>query len=134
MTAAVASRVASRIFGAANLTESVTIERQTAGAYNDFGEWVAGAPTTETVDAVVAPIDGRTRDTLPENLRASEARTFWIRGNVNPIRAGESDGDLIVYDTFVFRVVQTQQWGDAFVECLGAAPEDQPTIIPPFDV
>lgn len=51
-----------------DLSESVCIRRRQTGVYTD-GVWVPAADTDVTFRACLRPVDGRTRDALPEGVR-----------------------------------------------------------------
>ena len=91
------------------------------------GEWEPGNTRAKPVQAVTAPLSGQQRDTLPEGLRQTKSRAFWLPvSEVSSVRAGETDGDEITHDGTRYRVVSAKDWG-AFIEALAVKPEAVPT-------
>lgn len=97
----------------------VTRIRYAAGAYSTTagskGVFVAGTSTSSTISAVIGPIDGRTRDLLPEGIRL-RARylchtTADVRGD-QPTVSGTAitQADRIVFNGRTYQVYQDRDW------------------------
>lgn len=56
--------------------------RAAAGAYNDDGEWVPGAPANSTIRAVKQPASGRQLMDVPEGIRAEAQWFIWSRSEL----------------------------------------------------
>lgn len=108
--------------------EPATLIRQEPGGDNEFGEWVPGQETRTGITVVSAPPDAaRMRDVLPEGVRLSESRIFWIDGvEVKPVQVGlnATEGDVIEHKGTRYRVNQIEEW-PGFVEALGVREEGQ---------
>ena len=68
-----------------SFTEAVTIQRASAGAFNEYGEHTGVGYTTITTKAVTEPIsaaDSENIEVLPEGLRIADARRFWLDDGV----------------------------------------------------
>jgi hypothetical protein len=100
-------------------TVDVTRVRYAAGAYSTTagskGVFVAGTPTNTTIAAVIGPIDGRTRDLLPEGIRL-RARylchtTADVRGD-QPTASGTAitQADRIIFNGRTYQVYQDRDW------------------------
>jgi len=100
-------------------TVDVTRVRYSAGAYSTTagskGVFVAGTPTNTTIAAVIGPIDGRTRDLLPEGIRL-RARylchtTADVRGD-QPTASGTAitQADRIIFNGRTYQVYQDRDW------------------------
>jgi len=100
-------------------TVDVTRIRYAAGAYSTTagskGVFQAGASTTATISAVIGPIDGRTRDLLPEGIRL-RARylchtTADLRGD-QPTASGTAilQADRVVFNGRTYQVYQDRDW------------------------
>lgn len=125
MSSAASRSLATDAFAPEHL-ESVLLHVEQDGRFVE-GEWEPGRSRARRVDAVTAPLNGQQRDTLPEGLRQSKSRAFWLPvGEVSSVRAGETDGDEITHDGTRYRVVSVKAWG-AFVEALGVKHEAVPT-------
>lgn len=78
--------------GAANAIDRragpVTHKREAAGAYDQtegsstFGEWVPGAETPTTIQAVVQPMSGRKLLDVPEGKREEAMWAAWSRSEL----------------------------------------------------
>jgi hypothetical protein len=97
----------------------VTRIRYAAGAYSTTagskGVFVPGAATNTTIAAVIGPIDGRTRDLLPEGIRL-RARYLChtiadVRGDA-PTVSGTAitQADRIVFNGRTYQVYQDRDW------------------------
>ena len=112
----------SRSFANRRFLEAATLVRQEPGRDNEYGEWVSGEETRTEITVVSAPPDAaKTRDVLPEGVRLSESRMFWIEGvEVKPLRTGTdaTEGDVIEHQGTCYRVNQVEQC-PGFVDVLG---------------
>ena len=118
----------SRPFTSKRFRRPATLIRQEPGGDNEYDEWVPGQETRTDIAVISAPPDAaKTRDVLPEGVRLSESRMFWIEGvEVKPVRVGTgaTEGDVIEYKGTRYRVNQVEQW-PGFVEVLGVREEGQ---------
>ena len=98
------------------------------------GQTVKGAVVTTKVRLASAPLTVQSlytmREVLPEGLRLSQARQFWMvtprSKYVLPIRVeGEkSTGDIIRYRETDFRVIyHTDYSEEGFIEIIGSRPD-----------
>lgn len=97
----------------------VTRIRYAVGAYSTTagskGVFVAGTPTSSTISAVIGPIDGRTRDLLPEGIRL-RARYLChtiadVRGDAPTISGTAiTQADRIVFNGRTYQVYQDRDW------------------------
>ena len=118
----------SRPFASPRFHRIATLIRQEPGGDNEYGEWVPGQETLTDITVISAPPDAaKTRDVLPEGVRLSESKIFWIAGvEVKPVRVGTgaTEGDVIEYKSTRYRVNHVEQW-PGFVEVLGVREEGQ---------
>lgn len=97
----------------------VTRVRYAAGAYSTApgskGVFVAGAPTSSTISAVIGPIDGRTRDLLPEGIRL---RARYLCHTLDDLRGDQptatgtaiTQGDRVIFNGRTYQVYQDRDW------------------------
>ena len=122
MTSRVAARAARRVLRSPHLTESAVLVRQQRGIRNDYGEWVPGSTVETPLRLATAPLNGDERAALPEGLRERDVRKFWTTAAASAIVAGDSEGDLVRYDSIEYRAIQVEDWG-GFREILAVRPE-----------
>ena len=105
-------------------TVAAVLRRQSAGSFNEFGEFVPGTIVDVDVDLVTAPITGEDRQTLPEGIRLRNVRSFWLRESVTAAVEGDTGqtGDRIVLDGVTYQIFELADW-DGFVECQGSRRE-----------
>ena len=112
----------SRPFASPRFHRIATLIRQEPGGDNEYGECVPRQETRTEITLISAPPDaGKTRGVLPEGVRLSESRMFWIAGvEVKPVRVGTdaTEGDVIEYKGIRYRAYQVEGW-PGFVEVLG---------------
>ena len=117
----------SRPFASPRFHRIATLIRREPGGDNEYGEWVPGRENRTDITVISAPPDaGKTRDVLPEGVRLTESRMFWIAGvEVNPVRVGAAatEGDVIEYKGTCYRAYQVEEW-PGFVEVLGVREEE----------
>ena len=103
-------------------TVAAVLRRQSAGSFNDFGEFVPGSVTEVPVRVVTAPISGEERQVLPEGIRLRDVRSFWLTEPVTATAEGTDgeSGDQIEYDGATYRIFEVQDWA-WFWECRGVA-------------
>ena len=94
--ARIAATVAASALSNVGFVESAFLLREAVGDRDDDGVWVPGAITATTVSVVQAPITGQERNTLPEGMRDSDVRKFWVMGDVASLRYGRTDGDRLI--------------------------------------
>ncbi len=102
-----------------------------AGDRNEYGEWVPAAAVENQVDLVTVPLTGEDREQLPEALRLSDVRKFFLAEAAETLRAGESDGDIIRYPATggnEYRIVMVKDWG-SFREVMAVRPEEEPSAL-----
>jgi len=89
-----------------------TLEVESAGHRNEYGEWVAGTTTATVKMLGSTPLSGVERDLLPEAARIADARNFWVASPVAPVRvgAGPTDGDIIRYEGAAYRAIRVDVW------------------------
>lgn len=97
----------------------VTRIRYAAGAYSTTagskGVFVAGAPTSTTISAVIGPIDGRTRDLLPEGIRL---RARYLCHTLDDLRGDQptatgtaiTQADRVTFNGRTYQVYQDRDW------------------------
>lgn len=97
----------------------VTRIRYAAGAYSTTpgskGVFVAGTSTSSTISAVIGPIDGRTRDLLPEGIRL---RARYLCHTIADVRGDQptvsgtaiTQADRIVFNGRTYQVYQDRDW------------------------
>lgn len=61
---------------------AVTRTRDTAGSYNDDGEWVPGSSVSTTIKTVVQPVKGNQLMDMPEGIRAEAGWMCWSRSDI----------------------------------------------------
>ena len=124
-------RMARRILEGRAFSETALIFRQEAGARNDYGEWVAGEEETESVRVATQPLTSKDaadlRDVVPEGSRLRDARRFWLRPDIAPIRVGtgQTEGDIIEYDSTRYRVLRVERWR-GYIAAIGVREEASP--------
>ena len=60
----------------------VTITTRAAGAYNDTGDWIDGAPTTASIMAAIQPVSGNQLKDMPEGIRTEAGWVAWSRSAI----------------------------------------------------
>ena len=61
---------------------NVSLTRRAAGANDDDGNWVPGAPTTSTIRAAIQPASGRQLEDLPDGIRNEARWLVWSRAEI----------------------------------------------------
>ena len=99
------------------------LRRQSAGSFNQYGEFEPGQVVEVAVNVVSAPIDGEERRVLPEGLRERDVRTFWTAEPLDPVQEGNSGqtGDRIVLSGVEYLIVASKAWDGGWYEAMGVA-------------
>ena len=101
--------------------EVAVLIRAEPGDRNEYGEWIPGFLTRQTIDVSTAPAtdeDGAIRAVMEgmndgQGVRLVDARKFWtLDESILPIRTGPDarDADRIEYDGVTYRVVASSRW------------------------
>ena len=90
------------------LTDAVLV-RSSAGTYNEFGEWQEGDPVLTDIKVVMNPVSFN-RNNMPEGLQEEELMRFFVQAELEALKAGQSDGDLIRVGSEEYRVVMVKRW------------------------
>lgn len=61
---------------------NVSLTRRAAGAYDDDGNRVPGAPATSTIRAAIQPASGRQLEDLPDGIRNEARWLLWSRSEI----------------------------------------------------
>lgn len=61
---------------------NVSLTRRAAGAYDDDGNWIDGAPSTSTIRAAIQPASGRQLEDLPDGIRNEARWLVWSRSEI----------------------------------------------------
>lgn len=88
---------------------AVDVAVQSAGSWNEYGEFVAGAITTTRMSGATTPMGGEERDVLPESARLSDVRLFWLTEQVEPLRA-LTEGDRIIWEGTTYTALRVERW------------------------
>lgn len=99
---------------------AVTHTREAPGGYDQtpgsptFGEWVPGAETSTTIQAVVQPMSGRKLMDVPEGKREEAMWAAWSRAELR-------NDDRITYGgrTYVVRFVWPRAEDDFYRAAMG---------------
>lgn len=94
---------------------AVTRTTETAGSYNDDGEWVPGSSVSTTIKAVVQPVKGNQLMDLPEGIRTEAGWIAWSRADI-------AVDDRIANNGVTYRVLfvwPRDQDGDFYRAALG---------------
>ena len=108
-------------------SEPITILR-TEGEYNVYGEYHEST-TSVPAKCATAPVtnlsDSRVRILAEEGITLSAMRHFWTVEDLEPVKEGQSAGDIVEFVGEQWRVRVTQRWG-GFSESLAVRIENQP--------
>ncbi|CTQ67129.1 phage head completion protein [Roseibium alexandrii] len=61
------------------LAKTVVLKTRDAGEYDQNGNWIAGAETSQNIQATVQPMRGRQLEDLPEGIRTEAKWLIWSR-------------------------------------------------------
>jgi len=88
--------------------EPFVLRKQAPGSRNAQGEYIPGASTDQSLEGSIQPLDGRSREDLPEAERLKDAICLLYEtenhDEIRPLRIGadQTDSDLIIW--------QNQSW------------------------
>ena len=89
---------------------SITRKRQAAGAFNDFGEFVAGAVEETTLRANVQPLGNEDEDVV-EGSRLDERLKVYVPEPDALVAAFEDrQADMVIVDGIEFVVEKSRSW------------------------
>lgn len=99
--------------------QSATRRRAAVGSYAQTGasrgQYTPGATTDTTINAVMQPLDHRTRQMLPEGIRLRGRYVMWttadIIGDAPTTGSTVQVGDVIVFDSRTYQPYADQSWG-----------------------
>ena len=77
---------------------NVTLTTRAAGAYNDDGDFVQGAPTSATIRAAIFPASGNQLRDMPEGIRTEAGWVCWSRSAL-------AVDDQIAADGITYRIL-----------------------------
>lgn len=100
------------IIDALGEVNAITLTRYGVGAYSDTtGQWVPGASTDSTLDAVVQPSTPKEIQALPENERTREAITVWTREELKTSDVvGSEQADQIAWKGRQYKAQVKTDW------------------------
>ena len=91
------------------LTLAGVLWREVPGFRNEFGEFEPGGWTRQDVRLVSVPLSGEEREVLPEGLRETETRKFYLGAAVNSI-ADMGAGDVLQLGATYYRAEVVRDW------------------------
>ncbi len=115
------STMVKALFASPNLLESATLIHETAGMRNEYGEWVPGTTTQTTIPVITEPLTGEERLILPEALRETENRVFYVKDAVEVVD-DDNTGDVIEHNGRRYRAYNVEVWGAGYNRVLGVFP------------
>ncbi len=110
LATSLASQVANSVLPIGEFNISARLRKQTAGMRNEFGEWEDGTEEVSDIQIVYTP-GIKDRQSLPEGLQDTEMATLYYHGQLESLRAGETNGDIIEIDGSAYRAIQVERWG-----------------------
>jgi hypothetical protein len=94
----------------------LTVQRKTAGTYEENGLFVEGVTSTLTIQASVQPLTGEALQALPEAQRTLEGYTLYTDATLNV--ASQDTGttaDAVAINGVYFTVQRQQAWGNGVI-------------------
>lgn len=94
----------------------LTVQRKTAGAYDDDGLFVEGAVSTLTIHASVQPLTGEALQALPEAQRTIEGYSLYTDSTLHVASQDlGTTADVVTINGVAFTVQRQQAWGNGII-------------------
>jgi len=96
--------------------KSITIERETAGAYSATGVWVDGSITELTVTGSVHPMSARELEALEIGRKdIGKVKAFVNQSLIVSTEDGTAKGDIIQYDNKRYEVIMKDNFNNDLI-------------------
>ena len=103
------AQVANDVLSISEFLLPATLITRSPGSRNEYGEWVRGGETRLDIDVVLVP-GVKDRKALPEGLDDKELVTIYYHGEIESLRAGMSDGDIVILNGRRYRAIMVERW------------------------